>query len=219
MAKKPDGKPASVDRVSFTRPAAERIGKAVRLVEAGDRDLGPIEWGPRGGNGGSAKVFRVGTFTGAWSIGSANTVTFRNVTTTPNTVTAINLFFPVTSTTEPTVNCGIARDGTAWYLIDVPVKIQTSTAVFIGMTATGSVITATASGSFITATATASYVSDVSLSASLNTSNCSITIGKTLTTATATFVAGTATATFVTGTATAMQVVSTYTATLWKVEY
>jgi len=219
VAKKPDGKPASVDRVSFTRPAAERIGKAVRLVEAGDRDLGPIEWGPRGGNGGSAKVFRVGTFTGAWSIGSANTVTFRNVTTTPNTVTAINLFFPVTSTTEPTVNCGIARDGTAWYLIDVPVKIQTSTAVFIGMTATGSVITATASGSFITATATASYVSDVSLSASLNTSNCSITIGKTLTTATATFVAGTATATFVTGTATAMQVVSTYTATLWKVEY
>ena len=219
MAKKPDGKPASVDRVSFTRPAAERIGKAVRLVEAGDRDLGPSEWGPRGGNGGSAKVFRVGTFTGAWSIGSANTVTFRNVTTTPNTVTAINLFFPVTSTTEPTVNCGIARDGTAWYLIDVPVKIQTSTAVFIGMTATGSVITATASGSFITATATASYVSDVSLSASLNTSNCSITIGKTLTTATATFVAGTATATFVTGTATAMQVVSTYTATLWKVEY
>jgi hypothetical protein len=237
VAKKPDGKPASVDRVSFTRPAAERIGKAVRQVEAGDRDLGPIEWGPRGGNGGSAKVFRVGTFTGAWSIGSANTVTFRNVTTTPNTVTAINLFFPVTSTTEPTVNCGIARDGTAWYLIDVPVKIQTSTAVFIGMTATGSVITATASGSvitatasgsFITATATASYVSDVSLSASLNTSNCSITIGKTLTTATATFIAGTATATFVTGTATAtfvtgtataMQVVSTYTATLWKVEY
>ena len=115
MAKKPDGRPASVDRVSFTRPAAERIGKAVRQVEAGDRDLGPIEWGPRGGGGGGGKVFRVCTFTGAWAINSAKTVTFRNVTSTPNTVSATNLMCGL----SPAGSCDatIAKDGTAWYLV------------------------------------------------------------------------------------------------------
>jgi len=115
MAKKPDGKPASVDRVSFTRPAAERIGKAVRQVEAGDRDLGPIEWGPRGAAA-SGKVFRVCTFTGAWAIDSAKTVTFRNVTSTPNTASAINLFASIAASSS-TRNCAIAKDGSSWYLI------------------------------------------------------------------------------------------------------
>ena len=114
MAKKPDGKPASVARVSFTRPAAERIGKAVRQVEAGNRDLGPIEWGPRG-VGGSSRVFRVCTFTGAWAIDTAKTVTFRNVTTTPNTASVTNLVCGL----SPTGSCDatIAKDGTAWYLV------------------------------------------------------------------------------------------------------
>jgi hypothetical protein len=116
MARKPDGKPASTERVSFTRPAAERIGKAVRLVEAGNRDLGPIEWGPRGGSG-AGRVFRVCTFTGAWAIDTAKTVTFRNVTTTPNTVSATNLIYDLHSQGE--LPCGIAKDGTAWYLIAV----------------------------------------------------------------------------------------------------
>jgi hypothetical protein len=115
MAKKPDGKPASVDRVSFTRPAAERIGKAVREVEAGNRDLGPVEFGPRG-IAGSGRVFRVCTFTGAWSIDSAKTVTFRNVTSTPNTVSAVNLFAALTASGSARA-CAIAKDGTAWYLI------------------------------------------------------------------------------------------------------
>ena len=111
MARKPDGKPASVDRVSFTRPAAERIGKAVRQVETGDRDLGPIEWGPRGA-GVAGKVFRVCTFTGAWAINSAKTVTFRGVT---STVSATNLVCGL----SPTGSCDatIAKDGTAWYLV------------------------------------------------------------------------------------------------------
>jgi hypothetical protein len=125
MARKPDGKPASTERVSFTRPAAERIGKAVRQVEAGDRDLGPIEWGPRGG-GAASKVFRVCTFTGAWSINTAKTVTFRNVTTTPNTASAMNLFAEFTQTTAA-VNCAIAKDGTAWYLI-APTGVDRKTA-------------------------------------------------------------------------------------------
>jgi hypothetical protein len=114
MAKKPDGKPARTERVSFTRPAAERIGKVVRTVEAGNRDQGPLTFGARVGAGG--KVFRVCTFTGAWSINGTKTVTFRNQTTTPNTIAAVNLFAAI-SAPSGTANCAIAKDGTAWYLI------------------------------------------------------------------------------------------------------
>lgn len=45
MAQKPDGKPARVDRVAFTKSAADRIGKAVRKVEAGNRDQAPLTFG------------------------------------------------------------------------------------------------------------------------------------------------------------------------------
>jgi hypothetical protein len=135
MAKKPDGKPASVDRVSFTRPAAERIGKAVRQVEAGDRDLGPIEWGPRG-VGGSGKVFRVCTFTGAWSISTAKTVTFRNVTSTPNTVSVTNVFLALPDRgSQP---CGIAKDGTEWHLIAyAPITAQTAVLTSVSLSTSG----------------------------------------------------------------------------------
>jgi hypothetical protein len=152
MAKKPDGKPASVERVSFTRPAAERIGKAVRQVEAGHRDLGPIEWGPRGGPAG--KVFRVCTFTGAWAINSAKTVTFRNVTSTPNTVSATNLVYDLPSQGE--LPCGIAKDGTAWYLVAVK---HTTAEVITGATLTTAGLMFTRARIQVVSTATASQIS------------------------------------------------------------
>ena len=110
MSRKPDGKPAKVERVTFTRPAAERIAKTVRAVEAGDRSQPGIEFGSVPGV--STKTFRMGTFTGEWSIGSAKTVTFRGSTAT---VAATNLFWPIPG--GPQRNCSIARDGTAWYLL------------------------------------------------------------------------------------------------------
>ena len=113
MAKKPDGKPARVERVTFTKPAAERIGKVVRTVEAGNRDQGPLTFGPR--VGASGKTFRVCTFTGSWSINASKTVTFRGVTTTPNTVSVVNLVCGL----NPSGSCdvSVAKDGTAWYLV------------------------------------------------------------------------------------------------------
>jgi hypothetical protein len=114
MAQKPDGKPARTERVTFTKPAAERIAKVVRAVEGGDRDAGPLTFGARIG-GVSGKAFRVCTFTGAWSINAEKTVTFRNQTTTPNTVSAMNLFCGL----NPSGSCdvSIAKEGTAWYLV------------------------------------------------------------------------------------------------------
>jgi hypothetical protein len=115
MAQKPDGKPARTERVTFTKPAAERIAKVVRTVEGGDRDAGPLTFGSRG-VAGNPKTFRVCTFTGAWAINATKTVTFRNQTATPNTVAAVNLFAAITAASGSR-NCAIGKDGTAWYLI------------------------------------------------------------------------------------------------------
>jgi hypothetical protein len=106
------------DRVVFLRPDAERIARVVRAVENGNRDESPLTFRrvmepPR-------RVFRIGTFSGAWNIGASKTVTFKYQTTTPNTVSAVNLFFPVTLTGAR--DCAIAKDGTAWFLVDVPFK-------------------------------------------------------------------------------------------------
>jgi hypothetical protein len=177
--------------VKFTRPAAQRIAEAVRKVEGGNRDQPPFGFEHPQGIGG-AKMFRVCTYTGSWSKGSAKAVTFKYATGTPNTVSATNLFFPITSTATSSTDCAIAKDGTAWFLIDVP--LFTSTAVFVGSTAMGIAVQSTA---------TSLCVTDILLSASLNTSNCTISIGKTLTTATSVFVAGTATTVFVSTTYTA----------------
>ncbi len=116
MAPKPDGKPARTERVTFTRPAAERIGKVVREVEAGNRDCGPLTFGYS--QSAQSKAFRVCTFTGAWGIDTVKTVTIRNRTATPNTVSATNLFLPIQDTGSQR-NCLIARDGSAWYLAQV----------------------------------------------------------------------------------------------------
>lgn len=45
MAQKPDGSAAKTERVTFTRPAAERIAKVVRAVEGGDRNSAPLRFG------------------------------------------------------------------------------------------------------------------------------------------------------------------------------
>ena len=71
-----------------------------------------------GGPSSSAKVFRVCTFTGSWAINTNKELTFRGVTSTPNTVSATNIFLALPDRgSQP---CGIAKDGTAWHLIAYP---------------------------------------------------------------------------------------------------
>lgn len=60
-------------------------------------------------------VFHIGTASGAWPKNQSRTVTWKYITTTPNTVFAVNLFASLTSTA--TYNVAVAREGTAWYLI------------------------------------------------------------------------------------------------------
>lgn len=108
------GQGAGKSFVSFSRPAAQRIAKAVRVIEAGSRSQPGLTFDhPMPGG----KVFRVCTFTGTWSKGSSKTVTFKSTTTTPNTAVAQNIFVTVGTTASAAINCAIAKDGTAWYLI------------------------------------------------------------------------------------------------------
>ena len=119
MPPKPDGKAARVERVTFTKNSAERIGKVVRIVEAGDRDAEPMSFSPRFSGGVAGKTFRVCTFTGAWSKNSAKVVTFKNQTSTPNTASCQNIFIslPGSTATTSSRSCAIAKEGTAWHLI------------------------------------------------------------------------------------------------------
>jgi hypothetical protein len=112
------GQAAGKSFVSFSRGAAQRIAKTVRTVEQGNRNQPGLTFDhPMPGGGG--KVFRVCTFTGSWSKNAAKVVTFRGITSTPNTAVAQNIFVAITGTTSTstTKNCAIAKDGTAWYLI------------------------------------------------------------------------------------------------------
>lgn len=118
MAQSPDGKSASTERVTFTRPAAQRIARAVRFVEAGDRAQSGLTFEHQQSSP-AGKIFRICTFTGSWTTNTAKTVTFRNITSTPNTQVAHNVFvtISVSSNYTASMNCAIAKDGTAWYLI------------------------------------------------------------------------------------------------------
>jgi hypothetical protein len=167
------GQGAGKSFVSFSRPAAQRIAKAVRTVEGGNRTQPGLTF-DHPMPGGVPKAVRAATFTGSWAINASKVVTFAYAPTATQTVT--NLSWPITHNHSVAENCIVGREGTSWWLV-VPV-LQTAMAVFV---------TATASGSRVT---------DVSISASLNTTNCTISVAKTLTTTSMTLISTTATATY-----------------------
>jgi len=141
------------DRISFTRPAVERIASVVRAVENA-RPAGEALRSRAVVAGSKAKPFRVCTFTGAWAINSVKTVTFRNVTTTPNTVSATNLIYDLPNQGE--LPCGIAKDGTAWHLIAVK---HTTAEVIIGATLGTAGLVFTRARIQVVSTASASQIS------------------------------------------------------------
>lgn len=105
----------STARVDFTRGAAERIARVVRLVEQGERDQAGPRYG-RAEDSPAGKVFRVCTFTGAWSINTSKTVTFANQTATPNTASVLNSLIALPDAGSR--KCVIGKEGTAWHLIN-----------------------------------------------------------------------------------------------------
>ena len=106
-------------RFVLTGGSAERIRDTIRTVESMVARSDVTALPTRFGEGAPLPLdnFRIGTFgTAAWSLGSANTVTLSNVGVTGYTVLATNVFgsLPAAGSTQ---TCAIAKDGTAWYLI------------------------------------------------------------------------------------------------------
>ena len=112
----------STARVDFTRGAAERIANVVRLVEQGERDSAGLTF-RNADSPALGKAVRICTFTGVWSVNASKTVTFKGVTSTPNTVAAVNLFCGMN---PGTVACDIfvAKQGTAWYAMQPNLTLQ-----------------------------------------------------------------------------------------------
>lgn len=103
------------DLTQFDVRSAVRIARVVQAVEQEPRRARPLTFGAVFEQR-QKVVFKMCTFTGAWSKNTTKTVTFRGVTTTPNTASATNLFAAI-GTAASSRNCAIAKDGTAWYLI------------------------------------------------------------------------------------------------------
>ena len=82
--------------------------------------------------GPAGKVFRVCTFTGAWSINSSKTLTFQNVTATPNTVSATNQLFTIGDACQTQV-AYIGKIKSDWHLLNVQ---HHETAVIVNVTLT-----------------------------------------------------------------------------------
>jgi hypothetical protein len=116
-ANKPDGK-SNTQRVSFTRRDADRIGRVVRTVEAGDKKGNALTF-RRAAVSSAGGVLRIATHgSAAWNKDSTQTVTFVTTTSTPQDSDSSQ---PVLRTLPAALRwplpIAIARDGTAWHLI------------------------------------------------------------------------------------------------------
>ena len=106
--------PSDRDAVQFTRESAERIANVVRAAELTPTRGRALSFDAIQQSA-SRKTFRMATYTGAWAINDTKTVTLRGVTTTPNTLSAVNLFLNLPDNGQR--NCAVAKDGTAWHLV------------------------------------------------------------------------------------------------------
>jgi len=98
MAQKPDGSAAKTERVTFTRPAAERIAKVVRTVESGDRNQAGLSFS-RVLPGASVSGVRLARYTAttSWVKNAIKPVVFVTANTSliafsGSTATAVNRF-------------------------------------------------------------------------------------------------------------------------------
>ena len=119
------------DAVQFTRESADRIANVVRTLELTPAKGAPLNYDAISQQS-QRKVFRVCTFTGSWSIGTTTTLTFQNVTTTPNTVSATNQLFTIGDACQTQV-AYIGKIKSDWHLLNVQ---HHETAVIVNVTLT-----------------------------------------------------------------------------------
>lgn len=211
MAQKPDGKPAGTERVTFTRPAAQRIARVVRTVESGDRAQSALTFSKLA-QVGQRKAIRAATFSGSWPTGSTQVVTFQS---SGLTATATNISWPLGTVTYTNEPCILGLDRSTWYLL-VP-RLETATATIVTGVQTRTYPSGTEIQNIASGLTTTTAVSGISISAILNTSDCTIAIGQTLTTTAIGSVTATADVRVVTQTATAVFVTATASRTYLRI--
>jgi hypothetical protein len=108
------------DLTQFDVRSAVRIARVVQAVEQEPRRASPLTFDPVLEQR-RDKPFRVCTYSGDWPVGSPKIVTFKYQTTTPNTVSATNLFLPLPE--NGTRDCAVAKDGTAWFLVQAQMEL------------------------------------------------------------------------------------------------
>jgi len=99
------------DLTQFDVRSARRIARVVQAVELEPRRARPLTFAPVFDQR-QKKVIRFGTYSGPWSLDGTNTVTLRG---TADTLSAVNLFLALPDNGQR--NCAVAKDGTAWHLI------------------------------------------------------------------------------------------------------
>ena len=116
--------------VKFTRPAAQRIAKAVMTVERGNRDQGPVTFEHPIGD--AVKV-RHCAWTGTWNMGSTAVIQF---TGSARTATAYNAYHGWREPSPPNSGAGIVfRYSGAWRLHGIDLEtVQGYTAVSLTST-------------------------------------------------------------------------------------
>lgn len=119
------------DRVTFTRPAAERIGKVVRIVEAGDREASPYAVDVRLEERGTKLRLGLWTATTSWTVASVT-----GATTTNNTK-VIQFAFPQQTASAGTTTVRFSVGPTALcvnHLVRIN-RLSTSTTSVLTITA------------------------------------------------------------------------------------
>lgn len=120
----------------FTRESAERIANVVRAIELTPRPARPLRF-DREDDPPKSRVFRIARFSGDWPVGTDKVVTLKYLPSQTANVT--NLFFPLEPGPGFAKDCAIAREGTSWFLIDVP--FEKHTAIFVTETASPEFVT------------------------------------------------------------------------------
>jgi hypothetical protein len=109
------------DLTQFDVRSAARIARVVQSVEQTPQPGRPLSFAPVM-DAPSGKVFRVATFTAAWGKNERLPVTLYNQTSTPNTVSALNLLFdltgPATAGDSTTKVCIVGKEGPDWYFVN-----------------------------------------------------------------------------------------------------
>lgn len=102
--------------VRFTRSAGERIGRTVIAFEKQSAPVSPLSFEHQTPGISPSAVVRKATFTGAWAKDSFKTVTLTRGGGT-STVSVENFLYTLPD--EGSKKIAVAKDGTAWFLVNV----------------------------------------------------------------------------------------------------